>query len=123
MRKIICIGITSLFILSLADFSWAMIHGCNKMQLAQKQENATPVKENKAVDVGNKICPVSGEKINEKSKATYEYEGKTYNFCCMMCVEEFRRNPKEYIEKVEEELKGQNKAETKEKGMPEGHHH
>jgi len=33
------------------------------------------------VDVGNKICPVSGEKIDEKMKATYEYEGKVYNFC------------------------------------------
>lgn len=54
-------------------------------------------------DVGNKICPVSGDKINEKMKATYEYEGKIYNLCCPMCIDEFKKDPAKYITKTEEE--------------------
>jgi YHS domain-containing protein len=51
-------------------------------------------------NVGNEYCPVSGEKIDEKTKVTYEYKGKVYNFCCQDCVEEFKKNPEEYIEKM-----------------------
>jgi len=54
-------------------------------------------------NVGNKICPVSGEKIEEKIKATYEYNGKVYNFCCASCIEEFKENPAKYIKIIEEE--------------------
>jgi YHS domain-containing protein len=57
----------------------------------------------KPVGVGNKICPVSGEKIDEKTKATYEYRGKIYNFCCSMCIDEFKKDPQKYIKKIEEE--------------------
>jgi YHS domain-containing protein len=56
-------------------------------------------------EVGNKICPVSGEQINEGTKATYEYQGKIYNLCCSACIEEFKNNPKKYIQKVDEEMK------------------
>jgi YHS domain-containing protein len=65
---------------------------------AQGQENQT---RKEAANVGNKICPVSGEKM----KATYEHEEKIYNFCCPMCIEEFKKGPEKYIKKVEEELK------------------
>lgn len=58
----------------------------------------------KAVDIGNKICPVSGDEIKEDSKVTYEYEGKVYNFCCAGCIEPFKKNPQEYINKVSDEL-------------------
>jgi YHS domain-containing protein len=57
---------------------------------------------NKAEDVGNKFCPVSGEEIEESSKATYEYNGKIYNFCCASCIEEFKKDPEKYIKKIEE---------------------
>lgn len=57
-----------------------------------------------AVDAGNKICPVLGEKIDEAVKVTYEYEGKIYNFCCAACVEEFKKEPQKYIDKVNLEL-------------------
>ena len=60
-----------------------------------------------SVNVGNKICPVSGGKIEEKLKSTYEYEGKIYNICCAMCIDEFKKDPEKYIKKVEEELKAQ----------------
>lgn len=58
--------------------------------------------EQRPVDVGNKICPVSGEEINEEMKATYEYEGKIYNFCCAGCIDEFKEDPQTYIKKIEE---------------------
>lgn len=58
-----------------------------------------------AVNIGNKICPVSGEKINQDLKASYEYKGKIYNFCCAACIDEFKKDPEKYIKKVEEELK------------------
>lgn len=83
----------------------------------------------KAVNVGNKICPVSGEKIDEKLKATYEYKGKIYNFCCEMCIDSFKSNPEKYIKKVEDELQKKSgegvkeEDETMGEGMHEGHQH
>ncbi len=72
-----------------------------------------------AENVGNEICPVSGAKINQETKATYEYKGKIYNFCCPMCIEEFKKDPDKYIQKVEEELKGQTSGNETEATMPE----
>lgn len=60
-------------------------------------------KGSKVIDVGNKVCPIRGEKIDESEKATYEYKGKIYNFCCPMCIPEFKRNPEKYIEVVNKE--------------------
>ncbi len=53
------------------------------------------------ISVGNKICPVSGENIDEASQVAYEYRGKIYRFCCPLCVEEFKKDPEKYIEKME----------------------
>ena len=87
-------------------------------QIAVKAEDrpegqTITTKASEPINVGNKICPVSGEKINEKTKATYEYGGKIYNFCCPMCIDEFKKDPQKYIKKIKEELQ----AETKEKEM------
>jgi Cu+-exporting ATPase len=43
-------------------------------------------------------CPVSGKEF-KKSEASpkYEYEGKTYYFCCQGCEEKFEKNPEKYI--------------------------
>ena len=50
-------------------------------------------------------CPVSG-KVMKKSeaKATFEYQGKTYYFCCEGSKEKFVQEPDKYLQK---------KAETK----------
>ncbi len=56
--------------------------------------------ETKPIVVGNKICPVTGEKINKKTEVTYEYKGRVYSFCCLACVPEFKKNPEKYIEKM-----------------------
>jgi YHS domain-containing protein len=58
-----------------------------------------------AVNVGNKICPVSGEKIGDMGNpAHYEYKGKVYNFCCQGCVETFKENPEKYVNSVDQQL-------------------
>ncbi|MBP9855291.1 MAG: TRASH domain-containing protein [Candidatus Omnitrophica bacterium] len=65
----------------------------------------------KAIEVGNKICPVSGEKIpaeGEKGEmgeaVKYEYNGKIYNLCCPMCVKDFKKNPEKYSKIAEDEV-------------------
>ncbi|MDD4182808.1 MAG: YHS domain-containing protein [Candidatus Omnitrophica bacterium] len=60
-----------------------------------------------SVNVGNKICHVTGNKVD--GKTTYEYQGKIYNFCCPARIDEFKKDPEKYIKKVEEELKSQPK--------------
>jgi YHS domain-containing protein len=78
---------------------------CDKGNAGQvKAAEAAPVVAVAAVNVGNKICPVMGDKIDDKFKVTYEYEGKIYNFCCPGCIESFKKDPQKYIRKVEEEL-------------------
>ena len=114
IKKLLVIFVVGLFFAGLSRVSLAMMcadkgtsgeEHSSRQQLAQaetaKPDAATPVK--KAEDAGNKICPVSGEKIGEKMKATYAYEGKTYNFCCAMCIDNFKKDPQKYIKKVEEE--------------------
>jgi YHS domain-containing protein len=56
------------------------------------------------VVVGNMICPVEGAKIEKMGENTVEFEGKVYNVCCAACKEEFAKDPKKYIVKVDEEL-------------------
>ena len=113
MKKTICLTLVSFFVLGAVSFSWAKGKKCGLKTQPLQAQAAT--EEQKAVEVGNKICPVSGEKIEEKTKATYEYKGKIYNFCCTMCIDEFKKDPGKYIKKVEEELKAQSKEETQEK--------
>jgi len=65
------------------------------------EDTKTGVDLSKPQELGNKICPVTGEKINELTKATYEYEGKIYNFCCAMCIDDFKKDPQKYIKEIE----------------------
>ncbi len=64
----------------------------------QKQTAATQAKE-----AGNKICPVSGEKIKKSEEYKMAYEGKTYNLCCKMCAKDFKKNPQKYIQIIEKQ--------------------
>ena len=36
------------------------------------------------IDVGNKVCPISGEEISGKHFTVYQ--GKRYGFCCAKCL-------------------------------------
>lgn len=73
----------------------------------------------KAVEIGNKVCPVSGNKIpvaGEKGDmgeaVRYEYNGKIYNLCCKMCVKDFKRNPEKYSKIAEEGVAKENVMDT-----------
>jgi len=111
LRRLAVVLISGVFVFGISKLSFAMecADHDNHQQMAQagSDEQAAGVSEktaqNEAVSVGNKICPVTGEKIDEKIKVTYEYQGKIYNFCCAGCPEEFKKDPKEYIKKIEEE--------------------
>ena len=57
--------------------------------------------------VGNKICPVSGDKIDPNGpRYTYKYKGKTYNFCSPDCVDDFKKDPGKYIKKMKQTKTG-----------------
>lgn len=58
------------------------------------------------VVVGNKVCPVTGMAIADADmgKNTVEYEGKVYNLCSTGCKDEFSKDPKKYVAKVEEQM-------------------
>ena len=77
--------------------------------LAHAEESMAPAvaeKADAAVEVGNKFCPISGEKVGqmgEPEKITYK--GKIYNLCCSMCVKDFNKDPEAAITKIEEEMK------------------
>jgi len=48
-------------------------------------------------------CPVSGKVMKKaEAKVSYEYEGKTYYFCCEGCKEKFVKDPEKYLQKKEE---------------------
>ncbi len=69
-----------------------------------------------AVEVGNKICPVSNKPVNSNGgKVQVEYEGKMYNVCCKFCAKDFKKNPEKFVKIVEEEM-------TKEDATKEMHH-
>ena len=122
MNGRICVGL-SIAAFLLASFAIACGSECghSSLQMAQAHtehahgaiETGKETVSGKAVNVGNKICPVSGEKIVEKLKATYEYNGKVYNFCCPACIGEFKKDPQKYIKKVEAELQATSESQSK----------
>ncbi|MDP2939154.1 MAG: YHS domain-containing protein [Candidatus Omnitrophota bacterium] len=145
-RKILFGVLACLFILGASKASFAMPCGSrhsehgDKMQLAQadmgnmqmNKESAVSAttateSDKKAEEVGNKICPVMGTKIKKGEEVKYEYQGKIYNFCCPMCVDEFKKDPDKYIKKIEEEKQKEAAATTSEKVETETetaeHHH
>ncbi len=56
------------------------------------------------VNVGNKVCPVSGVKIEKLGENTVEYQGKIYNLCNSAGKDEFLQDPDKYVAKVAEEM-------------------
>lgn len=50
-----------------------------------------------AAEAVNQFCPVSGDSVNSNGKFSYDYQGKTYGFCCLKCVKAFKKNPGKYL--------------------------
>ena len=118
---------TKLIVLSLAvllassDYVFAnedhqhhMIDG-TLMNDEDMSKGQTDSQSTKAVEVGNKICPVSGEKVplpGEKGDmgteaVKYEYNGKIYSLCCPMCIKDFKKDPEKYSKIADDEVAGQ----------------
>ena len=56
------------------------------------------------VDVGNKICPLTGENVDGKS--FYVYKGRRYGLCCQQCADNFAQNPESFSAIAEKEVSG-----------------
>lgn len=55
------------------------------------------------VEVGNTICPVSGEKVGEMGEVVkVESNGKKYNLCCSMCKKDFMKNQEKFSKIAED---------------------
>ena len=63
---------------------------------AQKPTAAAETK----MGVGNKICPITGEKIIAGKESKVEYNGKIYTLCCAMCKKDFLKDPEAAIKKL-----------------------
>ena len=60
------------------------------------------------INVGNKVCPVSGQAIGSMGEGyKVEYNGKEYNLCCEMCVKDFKKNPEKYAKIAETDAQGE----------------
>ena len=88
----------------------------NGMHVATAEEATT------LPDVGNKSCPVSGDKIpapGEKAEMgeviKFVYNGKIYNLCCPMCVKDFKKDPEKYSKIAEDEVAKEKAAQTEQK--------
>jgi YHS domain-containing protein len=58
-----------------------------------------------AIEVGNKICPVTKRKIGEMGPAVkFAYNGRVYNLCCPMCGKSFNKNPEKYSKIAEQKF-------------------
>ena len=60
-------------------------------------------------NVGNKMCPVSGNPVDDGTMGEavkYVYNGKIYNLCCQMCVKDFKKSPEKYSAVAEKEVSG-----------------
>ena len=87
--------------------------GVARFSLAE--ETAIKTSDSTTTEVGNKFCPISGDKIKPGKEYKVEYKGKVYNFCCSMCEKDFKKDPEAAIQKLESISK--EKDEGKEEGM------
>jgi len=83
------------------------------LSYAEEKGTTMDQEESKAVEVGNQICPVSGNKVGEMGEIVkYEYKGKIYNLCCPACIKDFKKDPEKYSKIAEEEVNGKKLQET-----------
>ena len=76
-------------------------------------EITAKVTESGAIKVGNTICPLSNEKVDEMGKVVeHEHEGKIYNFCCKMCLTDFKKDPEKYIQMINDSMANERAGEV-----------
>lgn len=104
LRYVLAIGLILVFTVSVA-----FANQCTSEEAAGEEREVI-------VEAGNKICPVSGDKIEDGAALKVEDKGKVYNLCCKACMQDFKKDPDKYIQKIEEELKKM--AEQEKEAMP-----
>ena len=94
-----------------------------KVIIAQHHEEKMANSE--AMNIGNTMCPVSGESVEAMGKPyQVEYNGKVYNLCCKACAKTFKKDPEKYSKIAEKEVENRPKGSTMEhKGSPTDHDH
>ena len=91
--------------LSLAIFPNFVLAADEPVTVSGNTEVAAPAEQTAPVEVGNKICPISGEKIGEMGDVVkQEYKGKIYNLCCPMCIKDFNKDPEKYAKIADDEV-------------------
>ncbi|MDD4050523.1 MAG: YHS domain-containing protein [candidate division Zixibacteria bacterium] len=58
-------------------------------------------------------CPVSGEKLTDKSAYT-DFDGRRVYFCCKKCVGDFNKDPQKYLTAMDKPASKEVKADAKE---------
>ncbi len=97
-------------------------HMGSTMQHQDEQTTTSP----QAVEVGNKFCPVSGNKVDDGKMGEavkIEHNGKIYNLCCPMCIKDFKKNPEKYIKILEEKGDLKQTSETQQTESHDQHDH
>ena len=80
-------------------FISGVVYAASDMAASSTQQQKATV-----TDVGNKICPISGDKVDGKN--FYEYNGKRYGLCCPMCAATFKVDPEKYSAIADKEVAG-----------------
>ena len=116
------LGLTVGIFLSLASFSFSF----EIMPQDNSQTAATPEEDSGAEvhsaseeeaaslpNVGNKICPVSGDHVAEMGGSVpVVYKGKIYNLCCPMCIRDFQKHAEKFSSIAENEVEKDKGSET-----------
>lgn len=69
---------------------------------ARKAEDEKPIKGD-AYPL--EVCPVSGEKLGSMGDpVTLKHEGREVRFCCAGCEPAFRKDPRTYLQKIDEAI-------------------
>jgi len=70
-------------------------------------EITAEITESGAINIGNAICPISGELIadvDDGKGVQIEHNGKIYNVCCKFCAKDFKKDPEKFIKVIENNL-------------------
>jgi YHS domain-containing protein len=80
-----------------------VLWGCGSQKSQRKAETAKKVEQKGGESrAGTQTtCPVMGGAINRNIYT--DYEGKRIYFCCPVCIEEFKKDPQKYLQKMEQE--------------------
>lgn len=89
-------------ILNNKDKSCCSDEGSKECTCGEKEHHQTSSTKNEDVKTWNKVCPVSGEEIDNEAP-TFEYNGKLIGFCCPGCDKKFRKDPERYIKNLSED--------------------